>query len=286
MLMVALTVWSAGDAQRLLLNERAQLLGQAHGVLGERLRQDEHELLAAVATEGVADADGLGDEARDLAQHRVAGGVAVRVVDRLEAVDVDEGDAERLVVTSRPVDLGPEHGEQGLAVRDAGEPVVRGAGLDLEEGAAGGVERASQAPLAGNAALAQVNRLVGLERSLQRGRDAVETEPDVAPRQQRHGRHAGSDGDGDDERQHLPLLGIDLRCDRDGHEQEQSDRHGGQEAQGTNDDEHPPQHGRRRPGRPWVDGHAPWAGIGRNRPRNCPSADRCSTPGVLAAGPS
>ncbi len=158
----------ARDAQGLVLDEDAQLLGQADGVLGHGLGQDQHELLAPVATERVADAHPVGHEVGELAQHGVAGVVPVGVVDRLEAIDVDEGDAERLVMADRSLDLGAEHREQGLAVRDAGQPVMGGARLDLEEGAAGGVEGLRQASLAWDAALAQVDRLVGLEGPLQR----------------------------------------------------------------------------------------------------------------------
>ena len=59
----------------------------------------------------------------DAAQDDVAGGVAVRVVDGLEVVDVDEGDRQRPLVAGRPLDLGEQLGEQRLAVGDAGQPV-------------------------------------------------------------------------------------------------------------------------------------------------------------------
>ena len=107
--------------------------------------------------------------------------MAMRVVDRLEAVDVDERDAERLRVARRALDLGAEGGEQRLAVGDAGEPVVRRTRLDLEEGAARRVQCPGQAAFAGDAGLARSNRLVSLERSLQVTRDAVQPPPEVAP---------------------------------------------------------------------------------------------------------
>ena len=49
-----------------------ELLGQADRVLGQGLRQDEHELLATVSAERVAGADRVGHQAGNLAQDRVA----------------------------------------------------------------------------------------------------------------------------------------------------------------------------------------------------------------------
>ena len=51
--------------------------------------------------------------------------MAVRVVDRLEVVDVDERDAQRPPVARRALDLGEEVGEERLAVCDAGQAVDR-----------------------------------------------------------------------------------------------------------------------------------------------------------------
>ena len=60
---------------------------------GARAPQDDHELLAAVARRRVLGADGGGDRPGDGAQHHVAGGVPVAVVEALEVVDVDHQDA-------------------------------------------------------------------------------------------------------------------------------------------------------------------------------------------------
>ena len=50
-------------------------------------------------------AQGVLDGPRDRLQHAVAGGVAVRVVELLEVVDVDHEDAQRLLVAQASLDL-------------------------------------------------------------------------------------------------------------------------------------------------------------------------------------
>ena len=192
----------------------------------------------------------IGNQLGELAQDRVAGVVPVGVIDRLEAIDVDEGDAEWLVVADRSLDLGAQDGEQGLAVRDAGQPVMSGARLDLEEGAAGGVEGLRQATLAGDAALAQVDRLVGLEGPLQRARDAGEAPADVAPRHEGHGRHARHDTRRDDERERPSVGLLGLRRDRHGDDGEAGDGEGGQEPKEPDEEEHRMQHGVMGPDQP------------------------------------
>ena len=54
------------------------------------LRQHHDELVAADAADRVAGAQLLGEALRHFLQHRVARGVPRRIVDRLEAVEVDE----------------------------------------------------------------------------------------------------------------------------------------------------------------------------------------------------
>jgi hypothetical protein len=67
----------------------------------------------------------LGERLGHAAQDGVARGVAVGVVDRLEMVDVDEGDAQRSFVARRALDLGEQGCEQDLSIGDAGEAVDR-----------------------------------------------------------------------------------------------------------------------------------------------------------------
>ena len=57
------------------------LLGMPH---------DHDELVATEASDEVSRADVLGESATDLGEHTVAGEMPLRVVDRLEAVEVDE----------------------------------------------------------------------------------------------------------------------------------------------------------------------------------------------------
>ena len=81
----------------------------------------------------------------DVAQDDVARGVAVRVVDRLEVVDVDERDAQRPLVARRALDLGEEVGEERLAVGHAGQAVDGRAVVGVGEGCRDGVDRDAEA---------------------------------------------------------------------------------------------------------------------------------------------
>ncbi len=257
----------AGDAQRLAHDQVAQLLGDADGVLRGRLRQDEHELLAAVASEGVTGPHGAADEARHLAQHGVAGVVPVDVVDRLEAVDVDERDAERLVVARRALDLRMQRGEQGLAVRDAGEAVVGRALLGQQVGACGRVEGAGQAALGGDPALAQVYRLLGLQGPLQRPGDAAQAPAEVAPCQQRHRGHPGHDRDSRGSGKYEAVLRRGLGGHGEPGDEGGRDGEGCQKAEGTDQGEHVIEDGAGVPRPPWVDRHAVRVGTpGLHRP--------------------
>ena len=96
---------AAVDREALALHGRAQLLGQRGAFLDAGLGQDEHELLAAVAADEVGCAQAGRDRLGDAAQDDVADGVAVRVVDGLEVVDVDERDRQRALVARRALDL-------------------------------------------------------------------------------------------------------------------------------------------------------------------------------------
>ena len=129
------------DAEALALDELAQLLAQRRAFLDVGLGQDQHEFLAAVAADQVAGAEVLGDRLGDAAQDDVARGVAVRVVDGLEVVDVDERDAQRPLVAGRALDLGEERGEERLAVGDAGQAVDGGAVVGVGEGCRDAVDR-------------------------------------------------------------------------------------------------------------------------------------------------
>ena len=107
----------------------AQPLGERLRALEGRLRQDDRELLAAVAREDLVAADALLDDARELLQHEVAREVAVDVVDLLEVVDVEHDERQIARVAARADDLLLERLEQvALHVRlretiDDGHPV-------------------------------------------------------------------------------------------------------------------------------------------------------------------
>ena len=179
-----------------------------------------------------------GEDPGHLAQDGVAGVVPVRVVDRLEAVDVDEGDAQRLVVAPGAVDLGGERGEEGLAVRNAGEPVMGGARLGQEEGSRGRVEGLRQSSFGRDAHHAQLGRTVGLEGMLEGVGDAAQSPAEVAPGEQRHRRHPGDrrDREHGDERGALRFGDVRGDAQRDGDEGGHGQR--GEEPEGANEAEH------------------------------------------------
>ena len=73
--------------------------------LGLAARDQHQELVAAPAEHVVRLADVAQQERGDFAQHAVAGLVAERVVDHLEAIDVDEDDRQRRLVAAMPLQL-------------------------------------------------------------------------------------------------------------------------------------------------------------------------------------
>ena len=99
----------------------------AIGGLGGRLAgdagQDEHELLAAEPADGVARADDRAQLCGGGRERLVALRVAVRVVDALEVVEVDDGDAERRAGERGGLDLAPQPLLRAAVVEQPGEPV-------------------------------------------------------------------------------------------------------------------------------------------------------------------
>ena len=89
--------------------------------------EQQRELVAAVARDGVAGAQRAFDPLRDRHQQAVADEVAERVVDELEAVEVEEqhGAAELAVVAARALRLELEAVEEERAVGQPGERVVQ-----------------------------------------------------------------------------------------------------------------------------------------------------------------
>ena len=122
--LVAADLEGLGKACDDALGERAGLLGVAQGVL------QHHELVAAEAGDDVGAAHGRAQAVGGHAQQLVAAGMAQRVVDLLELVEVDEVDGER------PAAAQADHGSVHLvaeqrAVRQAGEGIVAGELVDL-----------------------------------------------------------------------------------------------------------------------------------------------------------
>ena len=130
--------------------------------------QDDDELVAPVAGDRVDLAEFLAQQRRDRLEHLVADEVSERVIDVLEAVDIEHDDAEEVAVALAAGDLGIRDGERVAAVVHPGELVgdrepfellERLAQLALHQAAAGDVlDRADQRAHAGKAALAELER--------------------------------------------------------------------------------------------------------------------------------
>ena len=87
-------------------------------------RQEERELVAADAIARIGLPNGGPDEAADLGQQLVPGGVAPGVVDPLELVDVEEHERERRPVAARLVDHPGDGLLERAMVAEAGEAVT------------------------------------------------------------------------------------------------------------------------------------------------------------------
>ena len=116
--------------------ERAQDLGrQGRGVGGLReLGLHQRELVAAEPGQGVAGADRARDPAGHRAQQLVADRMAERVVDLLEAVEIEEEDRGHATFAAGMGQGLAEPVEQQGAVRQAGQRVVQGQPPDARLG--------------------------------------------------------------------------------------------------------------------------------------------------------
>src|SRR5512133_3260091 len=110
-------------AERCPVGGQAELLGRGQAALQAGLGQDEHELLAAVAGEGVDVADAAGDPAGELDQDPAAALVAEAVVDRLEVVDVKHEQGQDPAEAPGPLDLLLEAAREVAVVPGPGERV-------------------------------------------------------------------------------------------------------------------------------------------------------------------
>ena len=118
---------STGEAA----SAQAQALGAREGAGRIAAGQHEQELLATPAHGGLAGHDAVAHDAGDGAQHGVAGGVAVVIVDRLEVVDVGHDDRERLARGGGGARLG-QHGGSVTTADHAREHVGAGHALELQ----------------------------------------------------------------------------------------------------------------------------------------------------------
>src|ERR1051326_7125931 len=117
------------DRQRADLIEDA--LGHGAGAAEVRVREDDRELVAAEAGEEVGRAQRLAHGAAELGEDDVADGVAERIVDLLEVVDVEHQERERQRVDAGALDLLRQLPAEVALVPDAGEVVGVGEVLDL-----------------------------------------------------------------------------------------------------------------------------------------------------------
>ena len=131
---VALGEVPAGEAGRAGLparGRRPQAFDDLRRLLERAVGQDDEELLAAEADDRVGAAQLRVPGDRAFAQDRVAGEVAVGVVVGLEVVDVDDRQAERRLGAAGPRHLARQLLVERAPVRQAGEGVAAGQGLDL-----------------------------------------------------------------------------------------------------------------------------------------------------------
>jgi hypothetical protein len=120
----------------------ADRVGDLHALGGRRggAHQDA-ELVAAEAGDGVARVEQLGEPAGHLAQDLIAVVVAERVVDVLEAVEVDEHHDDGAIAAVRGRDRAAGALREQHAVRQAGERVVRRQAAAHERVGAGALHR-------------------------------------------------------------------------------------------------------------------------------------------------
>ena len=115
------------DDEVRLGDRRDNLLRDEPGVLGLiDFRQEDEELVAAVAADGVRLADARHQALRDRAQDLVADAVTERIVDVLETIAVQEQDRDAAAVAARQRDGPGEAIVQEQPVRQVGQRVVFG----------------------------------------------------------------------------------------------------------------------------------------------------------------
>ena len=104
----------------------AQVLAQLQCARGVGLRHQHRELVAGEAGDDVGGPHPFTHDPGDLPDQVVAGVVAEAVVDRLEAVDVDDHHRPLAPVAGAEGDVAVELGAEAAAVEQAGQRVVIG----------------------------------------------------------------------------------------------------------------------------------------------------------------
>ena len=123
--MLARTCASPVPTDDRLGERRDDPLGDGHRLVGAaHVLAEDHELVAADAGRGVAGAQDAGQPAGDRDQQQVPDLVAERVVDRLEAVEVEHEHADGLLAAPEATERLVEAVAQQHPVRQAGERIV------------------------------------------------------------------------------------------------------------------------------------------------------------------
>ena len=108
------------------LHGLAQLLGQLRRTVQVGAGQQHHEFFTAVAAQHIGRTQALAQHADDVAQHVVAGQMAVVVIDALEVVDVHHQQRQGRVLAAGAGQLGLQRLHQGAAVGGTGQRVLAG----------------------------------------------------------------------------------------------------------------------------------------------------------------
>ena len=98
--------------------------GAPQGDAAIHLRQDHDEFLAAHPAGDVLVARTIAQQSRERDQHRIAGAVAVAVVEGLEMVEVEGHHRQRLLAPAAARHLAPERFGQVTAIEQAGERIA------------------------------------------------------------------------------------------------------------------------------------------------------------------
>ena len=113
-----------GPRYRTVGDFAAECFGNALGARERRLRQQDEELLAGVATLEIGAAQHFAHPLADDRQHRVAAQVTVAIVDVLQAIHVEHDERHRGLAAARAAQFGVDHLD-GMAAREAtGEGVA------------------------------------------------------------------------------------------------------------------------------------------------------------------